>query len=118
MEKEINIKRKRIRHIGYILLIASMIAAWVVFQNVNTCVITLSDIKDNVEICPELDLINVYADGDTSVLFVDVMTGQTYSIGYLTPGMSESIRLKKGKWYAIRASASLTLNPVKVRIVE
>lgn len=36
--------------------------------------------------------------------------------GYLTSGMSEKIKLKKGKWYTVEGAGNITLSPVNVRV--
>ncbi len=53
---------------------------------------------------------------DTNVVFTDVESGETYEIGYITPGMGDKIQLEKGKWYRVEGAGELTVRPVDVRI--
>ncbi len=70
------------------------------------------------QIQPVNGTVHVRGDADTDVEFTDMETGKSYVIGYLTHGMSERIKLEKGKWYAVRGGGNLTVRPVNVRIVE
>lgn len=63
-------------------------------------------------------MIKVSSDCDTSVVFTDIETGETYTIGYITSGVSEKIRLQKGRWYTVEGTGNLTVTPVNVRIEE
>lgn len=81
------------------------------FENSNTITISGSE-----EIQPTLSTIKVSGDSDTSVVFIDVKTGEEYVVGYITHGMSEKIKLKKGSWYKVEGNGKITLYPVKVRI--
>lgn len=81
------------------------------FENSNTITISGSE-----EIQPILSTIKVSGDSDTSVVFTDVETNEQYVIGYITHGMSEKIKLKKGSWYKVEGKGKITLYPVKVRI--
>ena len=55
-------------------------------------------------------------DSDTSVVFTDVDTSEQYVVGYITHGVTEKIKLKKGSWYKVEGKGKITLYPVKVRI--
>lgn len=46
---------------------------------------------------PLWETVKVSGDCDTNVIFTDVETGKQYTIGYFTHGVSETIRLEKGK---------------------
>ena len=35
------------------------------------------------------------------VVFTDIETGEKYVIEYITSGVSEKIKLEKGKWYTV-----------------
>ena len=37
-------------------------------------------------------------------------------VGYITHGITEKIKLKKGSWYKVEGKGKITLYPVKVRI--
>jgi hypothetical protein len=52
------------------------------------------------------------------VVFTDVETDEQYIIGYITHGLTEKIRLKRGKWYRVEGSGDLTLRPVRVKAEE
>ena len=81
------------------------------FKDSNT--ITVSGTE---EIQPILNTVKVSGDSDTSVIFTDVETNEQYVVGYITHGITEKIKLKKGSWYKVEARGKITLYPVKVRI--
>lgn len=94
-----------------IVLIVSGILFYRYFENSNT--ITISGTE---EIQPILNTVKVSGDSDTSVVFTDVDTNEQYVVGYITHGITEKIKLKKGSWYKVEARGKITLYPVKVRI--
>ena len=55
-------------------------------------------------------------DCDTAVIFTDIETGETYTVGYITSGVSEKIKLQKGKWYTVEGAGNITVSPVNIRI--
>lgn len=81
------------------------------FKNSNT--ITISGTE---EIQPLLNTVKVSGDSDTSVVFTDVDTNEQYVVGYITHGVTEKIKLKKGSWYKVEARGKITLYPVIVRV--
>lgn len=81
------------------------------FKDSNT--ITVSGTE---QIQPILGTVKVSGDSDTSVIFTDVETNEQYVVGYITHGITEKIKLKKGSWYKVEARGKITLYPVKVRI--
>ena len=81
------------------------------FENSNT--VTLSGSE---EIQPILNTVKVSGDSDTSVVFTDVDTNEQYVVGYITHGVTEKIKLKKGSWYKVEARGKITLYPVIVRV--
>lgn len=81
------------------------------FKDSNT--ITVSGTE---EIQPILNTVKVSGDSDTSVIFTDVETNEQYMVGYITHGVTEKIKLKKGSWYKVEGRGKITLYPVKVRI--
>lgn len=81
------------------------------FKDSNT--ITVSGTE---EIQPILNTVKVSGDSDTSVIFTDVETNEQYVVGYITHGITEKIKLKKGSWYKVEGKGKITLYPVKVRI--
>ena len=94
-----------------IVLIVGSVLFYKNFENSNT--ITLSGSE---EIQPILSTMKVSGDSDTSVIFTDVETNEQYVVGYITHGITEKIKLKKGSWYKVEARGKITLYPVKVRI--
>lgn len=94
-----------------LVLIVGGILFYRYFENSNT--ITVSGTE---EIQPILGTVKVSGDGDTSVIFTDVETNEQYVVGYITHGITENIKLKKGSWYKVEARGKITLYPVKVRI--
>ncbi len=94
-----------------LVLIVGGILFYRYFENSNT--ITVSGTE---EIQPILGTVKVSGDSDTSVIFTDVETNEQYVVGYITHGITENIKLKKGSWYKVEARGKITLYPVKVRI--
>lgn len=94
-----------------LVLIVGSVLFYRNFENSNT--ITLSGSE---EIQPITSTVKVSGDSDTSVVFTDVETNEQYVVGYITHGMSEKIKLKKGSWYKVEGKGKITLCPVKVRI--
>lgn len=68
------------------------------------------------QIQPVFWTVKVSGDCDTNVVFTDVETGEIYTIGYITTGVSEKIKLKKGKWYTVEGEGNLVVSLVNVRI--
>ena len=93
-----------------LVLIVGGILFYKNFENSNTITISGSE-----EIQP-LSTIKVSGDSDTSVVFTDVETNKQYVVGYITHGVTEKIKLKKGSWYKVEGNGKITLYPVKVRI--
>ncbi len=68
------------------------------------------------QIQPLFRTVKVSGDSDTDVVFTDVETGERYTIGYITQGVTEKIKLEKGKWYSVAGGGNLTVKPVNVRV--
>ena len=94
-----------------LVLIVGGILFYRYFENSNT--ITISGTE---EIQPILNTVKVSGDSDTSVIFTDVETNEQYVVGYITHGVTEKIKLKKGSWYKVEARGKITLYPVIVRV--
>ena len=80
---------------------------------------TLSDDEGTIkteQIQPLWGTVKVSGDCDTDVVFTDVGTGEKYKIGYITQGVTERIKLERGKWYKVVGGGNLTLNPVNIRV--
>lgn len=65
---------------------------------------------------PLFSTVKVSGDCDTDVVFTDIETGEEYVIGYITSGVSEKIKLQKGRWYTVAGGGNLTVAPVNVRV--
>lgn len=68
------------------------------------------------QIQPLWGTVKVSGDSDTDVVFTDIETGKSYTIGYITNGMTEKIKLEKGKWYKVEGAGNIDVGPVNVRI--
>ncbi len=68
------------------------------------------------QIQPLFRTVRVSGDRDTDVVFTDVETGEKYTIGYITHGMTEKIRLERGRWYSVAGNGNLTVKPINVRV--
>lgn len=104
----------------YLLIIVTVaiiiIGACFFFQYRNAHTFTLTDLEAE-EIQPILGTIRVSGTQDTDVWFIDVENPEKrYQIGYITPGMSETISLEQGKWYKVEAAGDITVTMVNVRI--
>lgn len=60
--------------------------------------------------------VKVTGTADTDVVFTDIESGETYVIGYITPGAGGTMKLERGKWYRVEGAGELTVRPVNVRI--
>ena len=81
--------------------------------------ITLSNGEGTIkaeQIQPLWGTVKVSGDCDTEVVFTDIETGEKYRIGYITQGVTERIKLERGKWYKVAGGGNLTLNPVNIRV--
>ena len=85
----------------------------------NKHIFTLSNDEGMIkseQIQPLFGTIKVSGDCDTDVIFTDVETGKEYIVGYITSGITETIKLEKGKWYTVEARGNIKLRPINVRI--
>ena len=85
----------------------------------NNHTFTLSNAEGRIkseQIQPLWGSVRVSGDSDTNVVFTDVETGEEFTIGYITHGVTEKIKLEKGKWYTVEGAGSLTISPVNVRV--
>lgn len=104
----------------WMLIIVTIVVVWIIvfsfiqYRNVHT--FTLTDLEAE-EIQPVLGSVRVSGSQDTDVWFIDVENPENkYQIGYITPGMSETIKLERGKWYRIEATGDITVTMVNVRV--
>ena len=80
---------------------------------------TLSDDEGTIkteQIQPLWGTVKVSGDCDTDVVFTDMETGEKYVVGYITSGVSEKIKLEKGKWYTVAGGGNLVISPVNVSV--
>lgn len=99
-----------------VAIVIIVIGAGFFFQYRSTHTFTLTDL-DAEEIQPVLGIIKVSGTQDTDVWFVDIENPENrFQIGYITPGMSETIKLERGKWYRVEAAGNITVTMVNVRI--
>lgn len=69
------------------------------------------------QIQPVIGQVTVWGTQDTDVRFTDAEDpDRQYQIGYITPGMSETIRLEKGRWYIVHGAGEITVRMVNVRV--
>ncbi len=110
--------------LAIVIIIAVVVAAmgfYTLYGNAHT--FTLSDeistdthLKSE-QIKPILGKVKVWGTQDTDVWFTDAENPENkFQIGYITPGMSESIKLEKGKWYIVQGSGDITIQMINVRI--
>lgn len=105
-----------------ILLCIAVISAAVIFGSFNIYnnhTFTLYDSESVIkseQIQPLFGTVKVRGDSDTDVVFTNVETGEEFIIGYITHGMTETIRLKTGEWYSVKGNGNITLSPVNVRV--
>lgn len=111
--------KKRIkRMMGVGIVVAFIIGSMSYNGYVKTHTFTLSgkDAMKSEQIQPINRKVKVSANADTNVIFTDVESGETYTIGYITPGSPETIQLERGKWYRVQGVGKLTIRPINVRV--
>ena len=104
-----------------ISLLALFVAAIILYTEIqSTHTFTLVERNGTSEkeeqIQPVFGVVKVSGDCDTDVVFTDVETGETYTTGYLTSGVSGKIKLQKGKWYTVDGVGNITIRPVNLRV--
>ena len=99
-----------------VAMVIIVIGVFFFLQYRNAHTFTLTDLESE-EIQPVLGTVRVSGSQDTDVWFIDVENPESrFQIGYITPGMSESIKLERGKWYRMEAAGEITVTMVNVRI--
>lgn len=115
-DERITMKIKRLAACAAVLLLALVLVCFGV-QKAHTFTLTNQTGTEKTEqIQPLWGTVRVSGDCDTDVVFTDVETGEQHIVGYITHGMSEKIKLKKGRWYTVQGAGNLTLCPVTVRV--
>lgn len=105
------------RRFALCLATVFLVAIYINIQRSHT--FTLSNDESTIkteQIQPLWEIVKVSGDRDTDVVFTDVETGKQYTIGYITHGITEKIKLESNKWYKVEGGGNLTLCPVNVRI--
>lgn len=104
----------------FLIIVAAILVVTLICFNIQrTHTFTLSNdgsTTKSEQIQPLWGTVKVSGDSDTDVIFTDVETGKHYTIGYITNGITEKIRLEKDKWYKVEGRGNLTVRPVNVRI--
>ena len=86
---------------------------YIQFRNAHTFTL----VNESEQIQPVLGPVRVWGTQDTDVWFIDIDNPKLkFQIGYITPGMSETINLEKGKWYTVHSLGEITIRMVNVRI--
>ncbi len=97
-----------------ILIIIIGVGFFFQYRSSHTFTLTNLDLQ---EIQPVSGTIRVSGTQDTDVWFIDVENPENkVQIGYITPGMSETIKLEREKWYRVEAAGEITVAMVNVRI--
>ena len=94
-----------------------LVAIYINIQRSHT--FTLSDDEGTIkteQIQPLWGTVKVSGDCDTDVVFTDVETGEKYKIGYITQGVTERIKLERGKWYKVVGRGNLTLKALEAQL--
>lgn len=104
--------KKKLPLIGLIVVLIIVISLFVGIQQTHTY--TLSSTEEQIQ--PIFGTVKVISEHDTDVVFIDVETGEEYTVGYITKGVTEKIKLSKGRWYMVQGTRNITISPVNVRI--
>ena len=94
-----------------------LVAIYINIQRSHTFTLSNYEVTiKTVQIQPLCGSVKVSCECDTEAVFTDVETGEKYRIGYITQGVTERIKLERGKWYKVAGGGNLTLNPVNIRV--
>ena len=110
-------KKKIKRGIGVAILIGFIIisSSYGYIRN-HTFTLTGEGMVKDGQIQPVIGKVKVSGNVDTDVVFTDTESGEQYTIGYITQGVSETIQFERGKWYRVEGAGKLTMGPVNVRL--
>jgi len=107
-------KKKYLPTIIAVAIIIIGLFSFIQYRSSHTFTLTALEVE---EIQPVLGTVRVSGTQDTDVWFIDVEDPENrFQIGYITPGMSETIKLERGKWYRVEAAGDITVTMVNVRI--
>mgnify|MGYP005897932389 CR=1 FL=1 len=107
------------KRVGLCVIVFFLVAIFSYYNIQKNHTYTLSSNEGKIkseQIQPLWGTVKVSGDCDTEVVFTDVETGEKYRIGYITQGVTERIKLERGKWYKVAGGGNLTLNPVNIRV--
>lgn len=103
--------------ICFAAILFAVIVGYFSIQKKHTFSLSNGDgIMKSEQIQPLFGTVKVSGDSDTDVVFTDIETGEKYIAGYITHGVTENIKLEKGKWYTVEGRGTIKLRPVNVRI--
>ena len=107
-------KKSLLLYIASAVLFIILFLSYLQYRKTHT--FTITDYESQ-QIQPVFTTVRVSGTQDTDVWFIDSENKDIkYHIGYITPGMSETIKLKKGRWYSVQASGEITVYMVNIRI--
>lgn len=86
------------------------------YIKMHTFTLSGDEILKNEQIQPVNGRVKVTGTVDTDVVFTDMKSGKTYTIGYITSGAGDTIQLERGTWYQVEGAGELTIHPVNIRI--
>ncbi|MBQ3796838.1 MAG: hypothetical protein II842_11225 [Butyrivibrio sp.] len=120
MEKYMT-KKIRIITLGILALIIILGVFYFGYGETHTFSLTDESATDSYlkseQIQPVFGTVKVWGIQDTDVCFTDVENPEVqYKIGYITPGMTETIKLEKGRWYSVRGAGEITVRMVNARV--
>ncbi len=91
------------------------------FRETHTFILTDEPAADSYlkseQIQPVFGSVTVWSTQDTDVRFTDAEDPDIeFHTGYLTSGMTEKIRLEKGRWYIVHGAGNIRIRMVNVRV--
>lgn len=113
--------KKRVIVLECVALLLLMGAFCYRYRRSHTFTLTDNYSKDSYikseQIQPLFGTVKVWGTQDTDVCFTDVENPEIqYKIGYITPGLTETIKLEKGRWYYVEGAGEITVRMVNVRM--
>lgn len=103
------------------VVVVVLCASFLYYRNAHTFTLSDNIVADSnlksEQIQPVTGTVRVMGTQDTEIWFTDVENPELrYQIGYITSGMTETIKLEKGKWYIVHGAGELTVQMVNIRI--
>lgn len=114
-------KKKVLIPLTAVVLLLAVVLVYLGYEKKHTFTLSENTAAEAAQIMdeqiqPVSGTVKVSGDCDTSVEFTDIKTGKKYLVGYITPGITEKIKLEKNNWYTVKAKGNITLTPVNVRV--